>query len=99
MTELDDLSKKIAAAKKKREASPENLKASASEEDSNQDMSFGMRIGVELFAGILVGAVLGCAIDYFAHTLPLFLVIFTIIGACAGFWSIYKSFFADDAKK
>ncbi len=96
MTELDELSKKIAAAKKNRDASPENLGQGTPQ--AKQDMSFGMRVGVELFAGILVGSGIGYAIDYFAHSLPLFLIIFMIVGACAGFWSIYKSFFADSAK-
>jgi len=96
MSELDELSKKIAKAKKGREASPENLNQGSDE--VKKDMSFGMRVGVELFAGILVGSGIGYGIDYFAHTLPLFLIIFMIVGACAGFWNIYKSFLADSSK-
>lgn len=96
MTELDELSKKIEAAKKTREASPENL--GQGNEETKKDMSFGMRVGVELFAGILVGSGIGYGIDYFAHTLPLFLIIFMIVGAGAGFWNIYKSFIADSNK-
>lgn len=92
MSELDELSKKIAAAKQSRKVSPENMDSGDAE--TKKEMSFGMRVGVELFAGILVGSGLGYAIDYFANTLPLFLIIFMIVGAFAGFWNIYKSFMA-----
>lgn len=97
MTDLDDLSKKIDAAKKHREKSPENM-VSANNSTGDEGMSFGMRVGVELFAGVLVGALIGYFLDRAFNTLPLFLVIFVLIGAAAGFWSIYKSFFADSNK-
>ena len=96
MTDFDELSKKIEAAKKHRAESAENLVSADPQSDENT--SFGMRVGIELAAGVLVGGVIGYFLDRAFGTIPLFLVIFVLLGACAGFWSIYKSFFADSKK-
>lgn len=90
MTDIDELSEKIAKAKKIRDESPENMKQDDSQTD--RDMSFGMRVGIELFACVAVGLFIGYVLDRLFHTMPLFLVIFVILGAAAGFWTIYKSF-------
>lgn len=97
MTNIDELSKKIAAAKTERAESPENLKRS--EENIDREMSFGMRVGVELFAGVLVGAIIGYFFDEVFDTLPIFLIIFLLLGTAAGFWNIYKAFYKDGTLK
>ena len=90
MSELDDLSKKIAAAKKIRHMSPENM--NSADPISEQEMNSAMRVGIELFAGVLVGLVIGFFLDKVFHTLPLFLIIFIMIGAAAGLWNTYKNY-------
>ena len=89
MTELDELSKKIEAAKQVREDSPENLKRKVEEADNAR--SIGMKVAIEIFAGIAVGVIIGYSLDSLFNTLPLFLVIFMVVGAAAGFWNVYKS--------
>ncbi len=95
--QTDELSRKIAKAKQVRDDSPENLKSTHSESD--EEMSFGMRVGVELFAGVAVGLLIGYFLDRVFHTIPLFLIIFVIVGAAAGSWNIYKLAFKDQSDK
>ena len=97
--ELENLGQRIARAKKTRRASPENLQAQAEDEESNREMSFGMRVAVELIAGLIVGVLIGFFLDRWFHTMPLFLIIFTFIGAAAGFWNIYKLAFKSESDK
>ena len=97
--EFDELSRKIARAREMRQASPENLQAKAEDEESNREMSFGMRVAVELVAGIIVGVLIGFFLDRWFHTMPLFLIIFMLVGAAGGFWNIYKLAFQGQSDK
>ena len=45
----------------------------------------------ELFAGILVGAILGYYTDKYVKTLPIFLSLFSILGFFAALLNIYRS--------
>lgn len=47
-------------------------------------------IGVELAASVFIGAFLGYRIDLYLHTEPYFMVGGLILGAAAGFYSLYK---------
>lgn len=47
-------------------------------------------VSVELMAGVLVGVVLGYLIDQYLDTKPIFMVIFLLFGAMAGFWNIIR---------
>ena len=91
----EELEKKIAAAKKERDDAPENLKKTIDNYD--EQTSYGMRVATELFAGVLVGAVLGYFFDSIFKTLPIFLVIFVILGALGGFWNVYKLAFKNES--
>ena len=89
MSELEDFDKKLKAAQGKREKSPENFGV-ANDPETERETSLGLRVGIELFAGVLVGTVIGYAADKFLHTTPLFIVVFLVLGTAAGFWNIYK---------
>lgn len=84
----DELSKKIAEAKEQRRAAPENMEQKLTEYD--EKTSFGMRVGIELFAGVMVGAIIGYFFDKVFGTMPICLIVFVILGAFAGFWNVYK---------
>jgi ATP synthase protein I len=67
-------------------------------EDSSSDfgqassgLAMGMRIGLEFMAGTVVGLLLGWGIDSYFHTTPWFLLLFTILGFCAGILNVYRS--------
>ena len=86
--QLEELSKKIEEAKKLRADSPENLKND--NPASAKEMSEGMKFIIELIAGVAVGSFIGYFFDQVFGTIPLFLIIFILLGAFAGFWNVYK---------
>lgn len=90
-----DLGEKIKAAKQERADSPENMKNENPQ--TTEDVSYGMRMVTELFAGVLVGTIIGYFFDDIFDTLPIFLIIFIILGAAAGFWNVYKAILKDSA--
>ena len=74
MRELED---RIAALKKTQEPEPR--------EDEHYTMvQLGWRMVIELVAGIVIGAGLGYGLDVLLGTLPIFLVVMTLLGFAAG---------------
>ena len=53
-------------------------------------LGFGMRIGLEFASGTVVGFLMGWGIDTYFKTTPWFLLIFTLLGFCAGMLNIYR---------
>lgn len=53
-------------------------------------LSVGMRVMSEFVAAIIVGGVIGWAIDNWLHSGPWGLVVFLMLGMAAGFWNIYR---------
>jgi ATP synthase protein I len=91
------LSEKIKAAKLARRDAPTNIEAA---DDKNaEQMSVGMRLSIELLAGIITGAIIGYFFDYVFGTIPLFLIIFLLLGAASGFWTVYKLAIKDESGK
>ena len=50
----------------------------------------GLQVGIELFAGILGGLLLGYGLDTWLGTRPLFLIVFFLLGAVAGMLNAYR---------
>lgn len=57
---------------------------------SNSDMALGLRVGVELVAGVLFGLALGYGIDWWLDTKPWGMIILVFLGAIAGFMNVYR---------
>lgn len=74
---LAELERRIAEVRKAAEPPP---KVEEHFSQANQ----GWRMVIELVSGLGIGFVIGYGIDYFAGTLPLFLVVFTLAGFAAG---------------
>jgi ATP synthase protein I len=53
-------------------------------------VSLAFRVLSEFVAAIIVGTAIGWGIDRLAGTLPLFLILFVLMGAAAGFWNVYR---------
>jgi ATP synthase protein I len=84
---LNDLSSRLAAEKKvqdKVEAPTRNYGAA-------QDYSKGYRLVSEFVAGILVGAAVGYGLDRLFNTLPLFMIIFLMVGFGAGILNMARA--------
>jgi len=73
---LDALSKRIEAAR----GAPDKPKVV----DHHSQAEVGWRLVIELVTGLLVGFGIGYGLDAVFGTLPLFLVLFTLLGFAAG---------------
>lgn len=54
-------------------------------------LGFGLRIGIELIAALIVGVVLGLGLDYFLGTRPWGLIAFFFIGSAAGIVNVFRA--------
>jgi ATP synthase protein I len=52
---------------------------------------FAFRIGVELVVALAVGGGIGWLLDHWLGTLPLFLLVFFVLGAVAGLLNVFRA--------
>ena len=84
---LNDLSTRLAAEKKQTaqaESAPKQYQGAS-------DYSKGYRLISEFVAGILVGGLVGFGVDKLIGTLPLFLILFLLIGFGAGILNMSRA--------
>ncbi len=62
----------------------------SSKRSDNGAFAKAMRASSELAAGVIVGGGLGYLLDKQFGTLPIFLIIFLMVGMAAGFLNLYK---------
>lgn len=84
--ELDELERRIRAARQK-QAPPRRSGAG----ERYNAASLGWRMAIELVLGVLIGSAMGYGIDWLAGTLPVFLVIFGLLGFAAGVRTMMRS--------
>jgi ATP synthase protein I len=84
---LDELSSRLDAERKEHQKAeaPSNSMGAA------QDYSKGYRLVSEFVAGILVGAAVGYGLDRLFNTLPLFMIIFLMVGFGAGILNMARA--------
>lgn len=58
---------------------------------SGSGLGFGLRIAVDLLAGLAIGVGLGLVLDNWLNTTPLMLVVFFFLGAAAGMLNVYRA--------
>ena len=63
------------------------------------DDGVGLRIGIELVAGVVVGTVLGLVLDRWLGTKPWLLIVGFLLGSCAGFLNVYRVAQAEEARR
>ncbi|MCB1490672.1 MAG: AtpZ/AtpI family protein [Rhodobiaceae bacterium] len=81
---LDALKARVASAQREEAKEPDRTRGVAG-------MAQAFRLSSEFIAGILVGAGLGWAIDYFAGTGPWGLIIFLLLGFGAGILNVLRA--------
>lgn len=54
------------------------------------DLGAGLRVGVELVSALVVAVAIGWGLDHWLHTLPLFLIIFVLLGGVAGVMNVWR---------
>ncbi|SER65800.1 ATP synthase protein I [Tranquillimonas rosea] len=82
MKALED---RIAAAKAKQTPKPKPT------EDAHSNAELGWRMVIELVAGLVIGFWIGYGLDAVFGTIPIFLVIFTMLGFVAGVKTMLRS--------
>lgn len=87
--ELDALGARIAAAKRAHEPEPRP-------ESKYTKASLAWRMVIELVVGMLLGTGFGYGLDLLLGTLPIFLMIFAILGFAAGIRTMMRT--ADEVK-
>jgi ATP synthase protein I len=60
-------------------------------QDHHSMAQVGWRMVIELVSGLMLGAGIGYGLDWVFGTLPLFLVIFTLLGFAAGVQTMMRS--------
>ena len=56
-----------------------------------QGLGFAMRIGVEMVSALIVGVLIGLALDYWLGTNPWCLLVFFVLGSIAGIFNVYRT--------
>lgn len=79
-----------ALARHQNPASPDEIKVPDFSGPSLSATNLGFRVLVEFVSAIVVGALIGWQIDKWAHTDPIFLILFLLLGMAAGLMNIYR---------
>ena len=82
---LDRLSRDLDAERQER-AAAERPRRSAS-----GGYALAFKLGSEFIAAVIVGAALGWGLDYLAGTSPWGLIVFLLLGFCAGVMNVLRS--------
>ena len=86
--QLDELDAKISSARKE---IAEGVKSSTKPELQKSLVGLAMRAGVELVAGVAVGAGVGYALDLWLGSGPWLFISCFIVGAAAGMLNVYRA--------
>jgi ATP synthase protein I len=81
---LEQLEAKIAAAKKAQEPGPR-------QDEHYSQAQLAWRMVIELVAGLGIGFGMGYGLDVLFGTLPIFMVLFTMLGLAAGVKTMLRS--------
>ena len=86
---LDKLSTAL-GERQARASAEQERSARSTGSDTGSAMSKGLRAASELVAGIVVGGLVGVALDSWLGTKPWFSIIFFLLGMVAGFWNVIR---------
>lgn len=54
-------------------------------------LGVAVRVGVELLSALVVAVAIGWGLDRWLHTMPLFLIIFVLLGGAAGILNLWRT--------
>ena len=87
---LKDLQGRLEAARSRHEGG-QGKGAQDKSPVSGSGLGFGLRLSVDLLAGLAIGVALGLVLDNWLNTAPLMLVVFLFLGAAAGMLNVYRA--------
>jgi ATP synthase protein I len=88
--QLKDLGERLKAARTRQDEA-RGGDGQARKVVAGSGLGFGLRIAVDLLAGLAIGVGLGLVLDNWLGTTPLMLVVFFFLGAAAGMLNVYRS--------
>ena len=65
-------------------------KAAGPGEPGGSALGVGLRVGVELVSALAVAVAIGYFLDRWLHTMPLFIVVFVVLGGVAGVMNVWR---------
>ena len=71
-------------------ASPQRADAEPSAAFRGSLAGVGLRVGVELVSALAVAVAIGWGLDRWLHTMPLFLILFVLLGGAAGVANVWR---------
>ena len=74
-----------------KEAESRRAAARGGRDEQGQGLGLAARVGTELVAGILVGVGIGWLLDRWLGTKPWLMIVFFLLGAAAGLYSVYRT--------
>jgi len=86
--DLEQLGKKISAARGQKAASDKS--ESSADYDDSSNSRIGIQAGAELVVAIAAGTFFGYMLDSYFETKPVFLIILFFLGVCTGFYNVYR---------
>ena len=66
-------------------------KGAGRDEETRSGVNLAFRIGIELVAGVVVGVLIGWALDRWLDTAPWLMVLFFFLGSAAGMINVYRT--------
>ncbi len=89
----DRLRKRLRELERKLETRDGERESLSEEERQRRSSALGkaFRLSTELVAGVFVGGLVGWLLDRWLGTLPLFLVVFLLLGIAAGFLNVIRA--------
>ncbi len=88
---LDKLATRLRSAREHRKAGRRPGGTDSGAPGGASGVGTALRIGVELVSALIVGVGIGLVLDWWLDTRPLFLVVFFLLGAGAGFVNVYRA--------
>ena len=87
-SDLDGLQKRIDGAMDKGGFSEARKKAE--KQPPNNALGLAFRVGIELVSAVAVGLGIGLLLDKWLDTKPWLMLVFIILGGCAGILNVYR---------
>ncbi len=85
----DSFEERLRSARSRQGLDDPGPQAGVSEKTDNS-LGVGMRAGVEVVSALVVAVAIGWGLDHLLHTLPLFLIIFVVLGGAAGVMNVWR---------
>lgn len=86
----DSFEERLRAARTRQGLEPLATKPGGTPGGSASSLGMGLRVGVELVSALAVATAIGWGLDHWLHTLPLFLIVFILLGGVAGILNVWR---------